>query len=65
MNELDRKILELIKKDNSELLDPFHIVFPLPGMWHFAFGSILALITFAGSYSLFFLDVCQFFCCAW
>ena len=56
MNDFDNNIIKVIKKNNSELLDPFHLVFPLPGMWHFIFGSISTLIAFAGSYAGFFFS---------
>ncbi|BBA36002.1 hypothetical protein sS8_4072 [Methylocaldum marinum] len=38
--------LEEIKE---KLLDPFEPVFPMPGMWHFSFAMILALVAFFGS----------------
>ncbi len=50
MSDFDNKLIELLNKNHSELLNPFHPVFPMPGMWHFIFGSILALIAFSGSY---------------
>ena len=53
MNDFDNKIIEIINKSNSELLDPFHLVFLILGLWHFAFGSISALIAFGGSYAAF------------
>jgi len=56
MNDFDNEIIKIINKNYSELLDPFHIVFPLPGVWHFAFGSISAFIAFGGSYSAFFFS---------
>jgi hypothetical protein len=42
------------QKDNVEtakekLLDPFEPVFPMPGMWHFAFAMILAIVAFFGA----------------
>jgi len=50
MNEFDAEIKKIIEKHGEKLLDPFYPVYPMPGMWHFAFGSIFALIVFAGTF---------------
>jgi len=59
MNEFDTEIKKVIEKHGEKLLDPLYPVYPMPGMWHFAFGSILALVVFAGTYvvSLTFFDI--------
>ena len=54
MNEFDTEVQKIIEKHNESLLDPLHPVFPMPGMWHFIFGSIFALITFVGTYAFVF-----------
>jgi len=50
MNEFDTEVQKIIEKYDEKLLDPLHPVFPMPGMWHFSIGSILALLAFAGAY---------------
>jgi len=54
MNEFDTEIQKIIEKYDEKLLDPLHPVFPMPGMWHFSIGSILALVAFAGAYIMVF-----------
>jgi len=38
-----------IAKAKELLLDPFQPVFPLPGMWHVAFGYLFSMLSFAGA----------------
>ncbi|MCI0507325.1 MAG: hypothetical protein L0Z73_14610 [Gammaproteobacteria bacterium] len=39
---------DLIAQAKEKLLDPFEPVFPMPGMWHFIFGSVFSLVVFGG-----------------
>lgn len=43
-----------VEQAKEHLLDPFKPVFPIPGMWGFAFGFIFALVSFVGSLILLF-----------
>ncbi len=38
-----------LDSQKAKLLDPFEPIFPMPGMWHFIFGYIFALVSFVGS----------------
>jgi hypothetical protein len=42
----------LIEQAKERLLDPFEPVFPMPGMWHLAFGFIFSLVSFVGGLTL-------------
>ena len=40
---------EKIAEAKEILLDPFHPVFPMPGMWHLLIGNFLSLFSFFGA----------------
>jgi hypothetical protein len=46
---IDNNQKDKVEIAKEKLLDPFEPVFPMPGMWHFAFAMILAIVAFFGS----------------